>query len=60
MKAVKSVSLPCVLAGKVINIKTDVVKCTLPLLTSKTSMKKAGIVLNLTDDTAVIFGNVMM
>ena len=56
MQAVKCVSLPCVLAGKLIDIKTDVVDCTLPLLLSKTSMKKAGMVLNLADDTAVVFG----
>ena len=56
VKAEKSVILPCVLAGKRIKLKTDVVSCTLPLLLSKSSMKKAEMVLNLNDDTATVFG----
>jgi len=56
VKAQKSVILPCVLAGKKIKLKADVVRCTLPLLLSKASMKKARMVLNLDDDTATVFG----
>ena len=56
MKATKSVTLPCIMAGKHINLKSDVVECALPLLLSRSSMKKAGMVLNLVDDTALIFG----
>ena len=50
------VTLPCVLAGKQIQIKTDVVDCNIPLLLSKKSMKTAGMVIDLKTDTATVFG----
>ena len=51
-----SVKLPCVLAGKSIAIKTDVVNCNIPLLLSKSSMKTAGMVIDMNDDTVTVFG----
>ena len=56
MKSLKRVVLPCVLAGKNVTIRTDVVACNVPLLLSKTSMKRAGMIINLNNDTALIFG----
>ena len=50
------VKLPCVLAGKSIAIKTDVVNCNIPLLLSKSSMKRAGMVIDMNDDTVTVFG----
>ena len=56
MKALKSVTIPCILAGKKIKVKTDVVDCTIPLLLSRSSMKRAGMIINLNDDTVLVFG----
>ena len=56
MTSLKCVTIPCVLADKNIMIRTDVVKCNIPLLLSKSSMKRAGMILNLNSDSAVIFG----
>ena len=47
---------PCILADKQIRIRTDVVESNIPLLLSKESMKKANMIINLIDDTAMIFG----
>ena len=57
MESQKCVDFPCVLAGKSIRIKTDVVACNIPLLLSKSSMKRAGMIINLKNDTVDIFGN---
>ena len=48
--------IPANLAGKDIYISTDVVGSDIPLLLSKSAMKKAGMKLNLENDTAEIFG----
>lgn len=56
MKSLKCVTFPCNLAGKNIRIRTDVVSGSVPLLLSKTSMKRAGMIINLNDDTVQIFG----
>ena len=48
--------IPIRMAGIRIQLRTDVVDCDIPLLLSKTAMKKAGVVINMNDDTAVIFG----
>jgi hypothetical protein len=53
--AIQCVVFPCVLAGRNIKIKADVVDCNIPLLLSKASMKKAGMVIDLNTDTAVVF-----
>ena len=42
------------IAGKEVTIKTDVVESDIPLLLSRTAMKKAAIKLDLETDTAVI------
>jgi hypothetical protein len=52
----KCVLLPCVLAGVNINIRSDVVDCDIPLLLSKASMKKAGMVIDMVSDTVQVFG----
>ena len=54
--ALRCVTLPCMLAGKTIQIKADVVSCNIPLLLSKRSMKRADMVIDLKTDTATIFG----
>lgn len=48
--------LPAVLAGKSVIIQTDCVSSDIPLLMSLKSMKKAGIDLHLSYDTATVFG----
>ena len=53
----KCVTLPCELAEKRVRIKTDVVEPNIPMLPSRSSMKKASMVLDFVDDAAVIFGN---
>ena len=53
----KRVRLPCEIAGTECYVDTDVVKCDIPLLLSKPSMKRAKITLDLSNDKAVIFGN---
>ena len=47
-------SLPAVIAGKEVMIKTDVVESDIPLLLSPTAMKKAA--MDLKNDTATIMG----
>jgi len=49
------ITFPCVMNGRHITITTDVVECNIPLLLSRSSMKKAGMKINLVDDTAVVF-----
>ena len=56
MTSLKCAIIPCVLAGKNIHIRTDVVDCNLPLLLSKASMKKAGMIIDTNTDTAMVFG----
>ena len=51
--------IPAYLAGKEITIRTDVVDSDIPLLLSIKSMKKAGIILDLVNDSAEIFGKVV-
>ena len=49
-------SLPAVIAGKDVMIKTDVVELDIPLLLSRTAMKKAAIKMDLENDPASIMG----
>ena len=56
MASIKLAVIPCVLAGKNINIRTDIVECNIPLLLSKASMKKAGMVIDTNTDTVLVFG----
>ena len=56
LKSKGEYSLPAMIAGKEVTIKTDVVESDIPLLLSRTAMKKAAIKLDLETDTAVIMG----
>lgn len=47
--AAKCAIVPCMLAGKNVSIRADVVDSNIPLLLSRTSMKKAGMVINMTN-----------
>ena len=49
-------SLPVVIAGKEATVKTDVVESDIPLLLSRTAMKKAVVKTDLENDTATIMG----
>ena len=59
-EAKKCVTLPCRLAGKNIHIKADVVECDIPLLLSKASMKRAGMIMDMTADMVVVFGSAVL
>ena len=48
--------LPAVIAGKEVTIKTDVVGSDIPLLLSRTAIKRAGVKMDLENDSATIFG----
>ncbi len=48
--------IPAVIGGTSCKISTEVVDCDIPLLLSKESLKKAGTILNLQNDTAKMFG----
>lgn len=56
LKSLGEYIIPAHLAGKDVDIKTDVVDSDIPLLMSRTAMKKAGMKLDLTTDRAEIFG----
>ena len=57
LSSLKVMSIPAVLAGRKVQIKTHVVSSTIPLLWSRPSMKKAGVVLDLPGDRAQVFGS---
>ena len=48
-------SLPAVIGNTKCNIETEIVKCDIPLLLSKSSLKKAGTILDLKNDQATMF-----
>lgn len=50
------VTIPAVIGDTHCNISTEVVDCDIPLLLSKESLKRADTVLDLSNDTAVMFG----
>jgi len=54
--SLKRVTLPCYIGNKKATIVTDVVKCNIPLLLSKTSMKRAKMSINFETDSVVISG----
>ena len=56
LASLKQVTFPAVLAGKCVMIKSHVVKSKIPLLWSKPSMTKAGVLLDLPGDRAKILG----
>ena len=59
-KALRCVSFLCRFKGKRVNIKTDVIVCAVSLLMSSHSMKAAGSIINMPEDTAVVFGNTVI
>ena len=56
VKSLKKVTLPCVIAKMNVEIISDVVDADIPLLLSKTAMKRARMTLNFNNDTAEMFG----
>ena len=50
-------SIPAVIVGKPVTIKTDVVNSDIPLLLSRTTMKNADVKMDLEHDSAGIFGH---
>ena len=48
--------LPVCMVGKQVRVKTDVVESDIPLLLSRLAMKKAGVKMDLENNTAVIMG----
>ena len=56
VKSLKKVTLPCVIAKMNVKIISDVVDANIPLLLSKTAMKRARMTLNFNNDTAEMFG----
>ena len=59
LKSVASYTVPAVLAGHEVNIKTDVVESGIPLLLSLKSMKKARLKLDVENDSAEILGTMV-
>ena len=56
LKSQRAYTIPAVLAGKKVLIKTDVVNSDIPLLLSMDAMKKAEVKLDMSNDMAEIFG----
>ena len=56
MRSKGEYSLPAVVAGKDVMIRTDVVGSDIPLLLSRSAMKTAGVKMDMENDTANIFG----
>ena len=56
LRSMKCAVIPCVLAGKRIQICADIVECNVRLLLSKESMKKADMSIDLKNDTVTVFG----
>ena len=52
----KCISVPCKIAGEIVNLVTDAVKSEIPLLLNKESMKKAGTQIDFVKDKVIIFG----
>ena len=56
MRSKGEYSLPAVVAGKDVLIRTDVVRSDIPLLLSRSAKKTAGVKMDMENDTANIFG----
>ena len=56
MDSFLNVTIPAKIGSKACKIETEVVKSDIPLLLSKASLKKANTVIDLQNDTAVMFG----
>ena len=57
--SVMRVILPCIIEGVGTGIVTEVVDCDIPLLLSRASMKKAGLIVNFGTDQAKLRGKVV-
>lgn len=57
--SIMQVTLPCVIDGMIANITTDTVECNTPLLLSRTSMKKAEMIVNFATDQVQIRGRII-
>ncbi len=51
----KLVTFLCILAGEKVNIKTDVVDCNIPLLLSRSAMKRAKMNIDFSNDSVRLF-----
>ena len=58
-RSLKRVNMPCYIGGKRAMIETDVVRCNIPMLLSKNSMKKGNMLLNFGNDTLRVCDNVI-
>lgn len=56
LKSKGEFSIPAVVAEKAVSIKIDVVESNIPLLISRTAMKKAAIKINIENDIATVTG----
>ena len=56
MRSKEEYSLPAVIAGKDVMIRTDVVGSDITLLLSRSAMKTGGVKMDMENDTANIFG----
>lgn len=56
VKSIENIMIPALIGNTSCNISTEVVNCDIPLLLSKDSLKKANTVLNLSNDSATMFG----
>ena len=59
LKSIKEYALPCYLVDTPVTIYTDVVESDIPLLLSKSAMKRAGVVIDTVNDTATILGKLV-
>ena len=50
-------TFPCRFGGKRVNFKTVVNASAIPLFMNRHSMKTAGMLINMAEDTAVVFGD---
>ena len=57
VESTQIITLPATLAGHNISISTDVIDKDIPLLLSKSAMKKVGMNLNFEKDTVTVFGD---
>ena len=57
MESQGTCKLPCVIADKNCYVTVDIVKARVPLLLSKSFMKKAGMVLDMVKDRVTVFGS---
>lgn len=56
LKSTARYNLPAKLGSTPVTIKVEIIESDIPLLLSKESMKKAGMIIHLSEDTAVVFG----